>query len=309
MINESVVFLVGAGRSGTTLLYKLLSLHSDVAFVSNYDARLPSLVPTSALTGLISRWPDLKLASWFGSGGNAYLLHRTLFKKIVPTPAEGESIYARCGVPLHSSDAGSDSAATNLRRRFTRMRKLSGLPVLLTKRTANNRRIPLLLDAFPEARFINLIRDGRDVAYSLSRVHWWKDNVVFWAGRTPPELEANGMHPLAVCARNWVEEVDQACRGLARVPTPYQIEVRYESLLEQPLVELEKMLEFMGLNTSPDYRRLVDSLKLSRRPPGWQDKWSDHDLEVVQEIQGPLLEQLGYLDARPANDTSATDHG
>ena len=39
--SEAPVFLLGPARSGTSLLYKLLCLHRDVAFISNYVARAP----------------------------------------------------------------------------------------------------------------------------------------------------------------------------------------------------------------------------------------------------------------------------
>ena len=58
MTGARVAFLVGAGRSGTTLLYKLLCLHPQVAYISNYENRfgwLPDGLACRAVAGLHQR--------------------------------------------------------------------------------------------------------------------------------------------------------------------------------------------------------------------------------------------------------------
>src|SRR6266511_863131 len=77
---------------------------------------------------------------------------------------------------------------------------------------------PALAMAFPRARFVNLIRDGRAVAYSLSRVDWWEDGVVWWYGQTPRRWREEGRDPWELCALHWVRElaaVDAWLRALA----------------------------------------------------------------------------------------------
>ena len=51
---NDTVFILGPARSGTTLLYKGLCLHPDVAFISNWSARFPRL---PVVAGAESRWP------------------------------------------------------------------------------------------------------------------------------------------------------------------------------------------------------------------------------------------------------------
>ena len=43
------VFLIGAPRSGTSLLYKCLALHPDLGYISNYNERLPRWESVSLL--------------------------------------------------------------------------------------------------------------------------------------------------------------------------------------------------------------------------------------------------------------------
>jgi hypothetical protein len=60
-------FLVGVPRSGTTLLYKLLCLHPDVAYISNWMRTAPA-VPILALANrLTPRFADTRRTLWFGA--------------------------------------------------------------------------------------------------------------------------------------------------------------------------------------------------------------------------------------------------
>src|SRR4051812_11437677 len=139
-----VAFLVGAGRSGTTLLQKLLCLHPRIAYISNYESRF-AWFPDGLACGTVANKLQAKLGAWFDKGGNAYFVGRPWFKKIFPTPNEGEPVFAACGVPLFpSADSVADAATSScLRRRFEQIRKRAGAELFLSKRTANNRRIRL----------------------------------------------------------------------------------------------------------------------------------------------------------------------
>ena len=51
------VFLIGAPRSGTSLLYKCLALHGSSSYISNYNERLPRWEVTAYLNRLPARVP------------------------------------------------------------------------------------------------------------------------------------------------------------------------------------------------------------------------------------------------------------
>ena len=82
--------------------------------------------------------------------------------------------------------------------------------------------------ALPEAHFIHLIRDGRDVALSLSEVSWG-----------PGDVQA--------AAAKWVEELGHArAPGAAAAPGTY-MEVRYEDLVAEPEPLLRRIADFVDL--------------------------------------------------------------
>lgn len=302
--SSRVVFLLGAGRSGTTLLYKMLSIHRSVAYLSNYQNRYPKWPSLAYLQHILNQFPEYKRKSWFKAHGNAYFNERrTRLRSIVPTPSEAESVYASCGIPRtpDSDYRLTAKAAECLQNRFERIRQMSRGQVLLTKRTANNRRIPILRQIFPDAKYIHLVRDGRAVAYSLSHVAWWNDHVLYWAGKTPRQMIAAGSNPLELAARNWFEEMQTLAQGIALIPDGQLLEVRYEELLRDPYVQLQRILDFMGVaaKKDPAYWGLVDSLHLEPKPEAWVHKWTESELKLVLGLQGDTLRLWGFK----------TDHG
>lgn len=290
-----VAFLVGAGRSGTTLLQKLLCLHPGVAYISNYEQRCGWL-PDGLACGMAAQRIDDKLAAWFDQGGNAYFIRRPLLKRLMPTPHEGEFVFQHCGMPLFPPPDYAPAANTTdcLRRRFERFRQRAGATIFLSKRTANNRRIGALAQIFPAARYLHLVRDGREVTQSLADVEWWDGHPLWWDGRKPPELESAGMPRLQVCARNWVRELQEIRHALAAVDARRQLELRFEELLRDPVTHLERLTGFLGLDFPAAYHAAIDSLQLRPGRSRWARDWSPEQLSSVLAEAGPLLRELGY---------------
>lgn len=296
------LFLVGAARSGTSLLYKLLSLHPEAVWLSNWVQRYPGLPQLAALNGLADRFPRRRHEVWFGkSGNNAYVYgrRRPLRDRVFPMPAEGESLYARAGIPepgLTPLPAPSRTQCEALQSTFYTMRRAAGGRVLISKRIANNRRIGLLHNIFPQARFLDIMRDGRAVALSLSEVDWWEDSVVWWFGGTPTEWRGAGKDPWELCARNWVEEVKIIERDLPLLPEPLVQRIRYEDLVAEPHPVLAQCASFAGLD--PDerrWRRALSRVRFPNKNERWREKLAADALATVESVQEPELRRYGYL--------------
>ena len=290
-------FVLGAPRSGTSLVYKLLCLHPDAAWLSNYVRRVPSLGWLGALNRVAARRPARRRAVWFGAdGGDAYAYgrSRSAGERAFPQPVEGEPVFAHHGIPDDPGLGAAPGAAAGLARTFEQVRRSAGGRVLVNKRIANNGRVGVLVAAFPAARFVRVTRDGRAVAASLAAVDWWPDSRVWWYGGTPRLWEADGGAPLALCAEHWVREVDLLERELAthRVEV---LDVRYEELVTDPLGTVARVAAHAGLD--PDDRRWradVSSVRFPDRTDGWRRRLAAGDVELVEDIQGPTLAQLGY---------------
>ncbi len=102
------------------------------------------------------------------------------------------------------------------------------------------RRMTLIQGLLPEAHFIHIIRDGRDVALSV------KD---LWFG--PDSVEE--------AARRWQSGIDKARRQARKLP--HYLEVRYEDLVLDTESTLRKIGDFADLPWSPsmlDYHKTAD---------------------------------------------------
>lgn len=290
-------FIVGPARSGTSLLYKTLCLHPDVAYISNWVARYPALPTAAVLNKIAKAFPELRRTAWFAGGGNAYVYGtgRSLVRRSFPTPVEGEPVYARAGVESPGGVASRRVApATALPEAFRTIARFGGGSVFVSKRIANNVRIPLLADVFPSARFVFLVRDGRAVAASLSRVDWWPDSYVWWYGNTPRAWADEGRDPWEICARNWVEELREIERGLEVVPGASVLRIRYEDLVAEPLAVLRRVGRFLGLVDDNGWERAVASLSFPDRNDAWRRSLGDEIVERIGTIQEEELSRYGY---------------
>lgn len=165
----------------------------------------------------------------------------------------------------------------------------------------------LIKDLFPEARFVHLIRDGRDVVSSYRGL--------FFAPTT--------MDDLALRWKNRVEAARQLCNK-----SDY-LEIRYEDLVRAPESTLRTVCDFIDLPWDEEmlqyYNRAdqrleaynrdfydesgkliataeqrMDTKKLLNKPPDearigrWKEQLSPADIDVFNSVAGDLLRELGY---------------
>ena len=299
-MSEAPVFLVGAPRSGTSLVYKALCLHPDASYISNWVRRAPRVPQLAVLNRAAAHLPALRLQTWFGGGDNAYVYgrRRPVWQRAFPMPVEGEPMYARAGVGEGANGHGSADAnrgvdLDRLRASFAAVRRAGGGRTLVNKRVANNRRIPLLIEAFPDARFVEIVRDGRAVALSLANVDWWADSVVWWCGMTPRQWEAEGRDPWELCARTWVEELHITEAGLGRVPERQQLSISYEQLVRDPTTTLTGVAAFAGLETAGG--RWLAGVRFPDRNEAWRQRLDEADIATIESVQRDDLTRLGYV--------------
>lgn len=298
-VHRPPVFLVGAPRSGTTLLYKALCLHPDAAWVSNWVRRFPQVRPLAAANRLARRMPAQRRAVWFGADSNAYVFgpKRSLGNRLFPMPVEGEPLFVRCGLrnEVPGPDGPDPAQMEALRRAFSATTRYSGAPVMVSKRIVNNRVIPVLAAAFPGARFVNLVRDGRAVAYSLSRVDWWEDSLVWWYGATPRRWREDGGDPWEMVARHWPEELAAIEVGLATVPPDDVMRVSYESFINDPQGVLGDIALFAGLREDAPWRAEIDRLDFPNRNEAWRTDLGDAVVRRIEDLQHERLLAHGYV--------------
>ena len=158
------------------------------------------------------------------------------------------------------------------------------------------RHLSLLDELFPDARYVHLIRDGRDAALSFLQMPEGTYTRT-WAHPTTP----------AEFACLWRKEVTDARALGRRVGTARYHEVRYEALVADPDATVRAICAFADAPFEPamlDYAGAVDvSSKPHQQrlltPPttgvrSWRDDMSAQDVAGFEEVAGDLLSELGY---------------
>jgi len=296
-MSEQPAFVLGAPRSGTSLVYKLLCLHPQAAWLSNYVRRAPGVGWLGAVNRLSAALPQRRRAVWFGPGaGDAYAYgrSRSAGERLFPQPVEGEPVFTHHGISDDPAVAAPPGSATGLARTFEQVRRASGGRVLVNKRIANNGRVGVLAEAFPRARFVRITRDGRAVAASLAGVDWWPSSRLWWYGGTPEHWAAEGGDPLALCAEHWVREVGLLERQVADHGVEV-LDVRYEDVVAEPVTVLAAVAAHAGLDADDRrWRAELGQVRFPDRTDGWRRRLDPEAVDRVEEIQGPTLVRLGY---------------
>jgi hypothetical protein len=279
-------FVVGMNRSGTTLLRMMLDAHPDLVIPPETHF-VPDLIrsvrgrgakPEAALAAMKSHreWED------FGFTDAEALAWLEELPKLEPGPA------VRAFYDAYASRAGKPRWGEKTPRYVLKM--------------------PLIQSALEEARFVHVIRDGRDVALSA-------------LDRTVKDLDA------AEVARRWKRKIDRAREDAPRLD--HYLEVRYEELVADPEPVLRRVCEFAELEFDAamlDYhersgerleemRRELPSergagrLSAERRmethhrttaPPDpsratrWRSDMSGGDVAAFEAVAGDTLASLSY---------------
>lgn len=153
--------------------------------------------------------------------------------------------------------------------------------------------VDLLAQVFPGAKFVELVRDGRDVALSMITMPWGDNNV--WT---------TGVR--------WAHCIREGERQRAARPGDVLL-VRYEDLVTQPAEQLQRVSAFLGMRYDDDMLAVekTDTSKLQHQDwfgnlwkgintsamDKWRTKMSEHDQRVFLAAAGDELRIHGYDDA------------
>ncbi|MFK7809337.1 MAG: sulfotransferase [Saprospiraceae bacterium] len=141
-----------------------------------------------------------------------------------------------------------------------------------------------LLKLIPEAKFIHIIRDGRANAYSMS---------------------TRAYQSLALSAQLWVDGNIQALVNQQLIGKEQYKFVHYENLLREPEKEVRAICSFLQIPYNASMLDLEDQ-QLQKEESyvksffdiskidKWKQQLTDRETRIIENIQGPLLKELGY---------------
>jgi hypothetical protein len=169
---------------------------------------------------------------------------------------------------------------------------------LLNKHLRNSVRIAYIKKIFPDATFIHVIRDGRAVVNSILRKveeQPYRKEIPFWNFCKPPNWrELQQKDAVAQTAWQWREIVQHILTFSAELKNRY-IEVKYDQLCSEPREMLAHVLTKLEMEDRGGFlmRKIPD--KLRDADYKWKQYLNEAEIKVINEIQEPLLRQLGYL--------------
>jgi len=229
---EKPIFIIGTGRSGSTILGKVLSMHSSIGFLNE-----PKAV-------------------WF-------VVH--------PQDDVNGHFQLQFGKYRFSAKDATPRVRLNAHRILGFYAALTGSKRILDKNPEMLYRIPYLLEIFPDAKFIFLARNGWDVVHSItiwSRqarkrmdsgvADWWGYNRRKWEllveELVPDEPLLAGFQEEIktikaeenMAAVEWVLAMQEGIRCQLRWPKSVCI-LKYENLTRDPRKELSRLLDFCEL--------------------------------------------------------------
>ncbi|MEO6990733.1 MAG: sulfotransferase, partial [Candidatus Baltobacteraceae bacterium] len=150
-----------------------------------------------------------------------------------------------------------------------------------------------LADRFPDAKFIYLYRDGRDVALSFTRA-----------------IEGE-KHYYSV-AQDWHNAQQKALRLKDRIGDERVLAVSYEALTQDETGTLQKVCDFLGVAFSEDameFYKTDEAKKAASASNLWENvtkpvmknnsrkflaQTPEEDLRIFESVAGTSLDELGY---------------
>ena len=240
---EQPVFLIGSERSGSTLLRLMLDHHPDIAF--NMESEF--LVAGISDAGV---FPDV--AAYRGA-----LLKDRIFRHSRFAIAENLDFRGLVNDFLQQrrQRVGKPIVGATVHHGFSRLRFL-----------------------WPRAKYIYILRDGRDVAFSAVDMSW-----------------AGNPYMGAQC---WMD-AEEEWAGYRQQLAPEQwIEVRYEQLVADPKAQLQRVCGLIGVNFSErmfDYAK-TSSYSLPDPSAGsrWRTRRKMRQVCLLESRIGPQLQARGY---------------
>ncbi len=279
------VFVLGTGRSGTTILGKVLGMHRDLLFLNEPKALWHSACPLDDCIG-------------------SYQV--------------GEARY-----DLDTVHA-DDTTAQAIRKLYSYALLITGSRRVLDKYPEMIFRVPFVKAVFPDAKCLFLVRNGYDALQSITswslragrempgqREDWWGLNNRKWRlmvrdiaakdealSDRVQEIETLSRHE-DMAAVEWTLVMRQGLQLIEREPGLLHM-VRYEELCQKPEQTLGQVCEFCGLPEDQTF------LAYARRRLSPVPARPEAELDpVIRDIFLDTMRRLNYLDTPSPTQTPA----
>lgn len=283
-MNTAPIFILGANRSGTTLLRLMLNAH-------------PRIGIPEELTYFHSMYGEVPLHPWRAPSVTAeryeaivrtYTTHAHSLHPELDPEALTQSIL----------EAGPPNFREPYRQILSAWARHHGKARWGEKTPGNVFFVDVLHEMFPDAQFLHVVRDPRAGVASMQKVSFFAEDVVF----------------NALVRRKYAS----SCAAFQeQIPPEQWMTIRYEDLVRTPESTLQAVLGFLGEDYTPQllhYHQSADRYmrddaadsfnRQATRPIStasldkWRSQLSDDEIAVVEAISREEMTRYGYVPQR-----------
>ena len=281
MINESItqsfnkyfngpLFIIGISRSGTKLLRDLLNNHSKISLTKCETKFIPSFYRH------FKNWSNEKIMNDFSTIYKSFL--RTKFysdmKKTGNLPSR----------EIWFNKVETWSIGGVIKSLLKYPTNLNTKNIWGDKTPNYLIHIPILKTIFPDAKFIHITRDVRDVCISAFKA--WRRNYYY-------------------TAQCWNDYISQCRKDADDLSDSDYLEIKYEDLIEKPEYCMSGLCAFVGVafekkmcrlkNPSENIGDTKGEVKIIDTNTGkWKTQLNSRELKKIETICAPILLESGY---------------
>jgi hypothetical protein len=314
-IIDRPIFVIGTGRCGSTIVFEALTLHDQLGWLSNYNARFPRL----EFASLAPRIYDLPLRLPRGEK-RQFRQGRSLLNRFLPKPEECYDKWeAMCGRKFRDDYLRGVRATRQeeerVRHAVTKALRYQNKTRFAAKITGPSR-MTYLSSIFPDAQFVHVIRDGRAVVNSWLNVDFWQSagafDRPFWknglAENWQEEWARYNQRPAALAAMQYRTIIELSRQEKAQLANDQYIEITYEDFVRDPVGAMSQIFEFLALDPSPRVEGyLAKPGRYKSMDRKYLEAFSLEDLLMLDAILGKAVPRTDG--PRPALQLSRADLG
>jgi Sulfotransferase family len=299
---QELLFIIGSGRCGSTMMQEVLARHPEAGFISNLDANILAF-------NMKGRWNNFI----YRHTPRAFTQRDHRFLRFVPLrmrfgPSEAYRMLNR-RVSLLISETKKDLTEEDVtpwlearfRRFFEERMEVQKKPLFLCK-FAGWPRARFIHEIFPEARFLHVVRDGRAVADSLVRRPWWRgyQGPEAWqfgllSEAYEKEWEASGRSFVVLAGIQWLILMDAFEQAREALPEEAWMQVRYEDFVIDPRGHMEDILRFAGVEWTEGFEKGFSKYAfMPERRAAYLENLTAEQVGALEAVLGGHLERLGY---------------
>jgi len=285
------IFIVGVPRSGTTLLYRTLCMHPEVGWFSHLD---------------LHNWMTDERKKFITN----YYTKQKQQKKKIPNSEETMVVFGTkqtliegtTGLPIEAATfwqsfldyAGkniSEGLKDKIKTVIYNILKIQNKSRFVNKSLYMNMRLSELNQIFPDAKFINIVRDPREVISSAME-RYKKEGYFDFGISNKNKSKLNADDFIQQSSFAYKEIINTIFKFSLQVKRDNFMTIKYEELYSNPKEVVLNILQFCELEIPTSIEDIVPKIRETRKK--WVENLTIIDQKRIFDILKPSLQKMNY---------------